>query len=250
MSMRSRIKTLAGRASPGRVGGIGLAALLVVAVASGHVPGLHAHAADIDRRLPAPAVDEPATASSETAIFAGGCFWGVQGVFQHVHGVTEALAGYDGGQASTAQYETVSTGTTGHAESVRVTFDPRVISYAHLLQIFFSVVTDPTQVNEQYPDTGTQYRSELFTTSPSQARVASLYIAQLDQAKAFQAPIATIVGRNTGFYPAEGYHQNYLTLNPDSDYIATFDLPKIEALSHVFPADFSLKAVLVATDKS
>jgi peptide-methionine (S)-S-oxide reductase len=241
MSLLSRIK-----ASPGRVGGVALAALLVAAVASGHFPGLGAHAADLDQRLPPPAVDEPASgAQSETAIFAGGCFWGVQGTFQHVRGVTEALSGYDGGQAATAQYETVSTGTTGHAESVRVTFDPRVISYGHLLQIFFSVVTDPTQVNEQYPDTGTQYRSELFTTSPEQARVASLYIAQLDKAKAFPAPIATIVGTNTGFYPAEGYHQNYLTLNPDSDYIATFDLPKIDALSRVFPADYSAKPVLV-----
>jgi peptide-methionine (S)-S-oxide reductase len=241
MSLFSRLKT-----SPGRVGAVSLAALLVAAVASGHFPGLRAHAADLDKMLPPPAVDEPASgAQSETAIFAGGCFWGVQGTFQHVRGVTEAMSGYDGGQAATAQYETVSTGTTGHAESVRVTFDPRVITYGHLLQIFFSVVTDPTQVNEQYPDTGSQYRSELFTTSPAQARVASLYIAQLDQAKAFPAPIATIVGKNTGFYPAEGYHQNYLTLNPDSDYIATFDLPKIDALSRVFPADYAAKPVLV-----
>jgi peptide-methionine (S)-S-oxide reductase len=247
MSLLSRIK-----ASPGRVAAVSLAALLVASVASGHFPGLRAHAADLDRQLAPPAVDEPAsTGHSETAIFAGGCFWGVQGTFQHVRGVTEALAGYDGGKAATAQYETVSTGTTGHAESVRVTFDPQVISYGHLLQIFFSVVTDPTQVNEQYPDTGTQYRSELFTTSTAQARVASLYIAQLDQAKAFPAPIATIVGHNTGFYPAEGYHQNYLTLNPDSDYIATYDLPKIDALSHVYPADYSSKPVLVpAADKS
>jgi peptide-methionine (S)-S-oxide reductase len=241
MSLLSRIK-----ASPGRVGAVSLAALLVATVASGHFPGLRAHAADLDQRLPPPVVDEPASAGhTETAIFAGGCFWGVQGTFQHVRGVTEALAGYDGGQAATAQYETVSTGTTGHAESVRVTFDPQVVSYGRLLQIFFSVVTDPTQVNAQYPDSGTQYRSELFTTSPEQARVASLYIAQLNQAKAFPAPIATIVGKNSGFYPAEGYHQNYLTLNPDSDYIATFDLPKIDALSHVFPADYSPKPVLV-----
>jgi peptide-methionine (S)-S-oxide reductase len=241
MSLFSRIK-----ASPGRIGAVSLAALLVAGVATGHFPGVRAHAADLDRQLPAPAIDEPATAShTETAIFAGGCFWGVQGTFQHVRGVTEALAGYDGGQASTAQYETVSTGTTGHAESVRVTFDPTVISYGRLLQIFFSVVTDPTQVNEQYPDTGTQYRSELFTTSPAQAKVASLYIAQLDHAKAFAAPIATIVGTNSGFYPAEGYHQNYLTLNPDSGYIATFDLPKVAALSHVYPAEYSSKPVLV-----
>jgi peptide-methionine (S)-S-oxide reductase len=230
----------------GRVTAVAACAVVAAAVAFGHLPGMGAHAADLDRLLPPPAVDEPAsTASSETAIFAGGCFWGVQGTFQHVRGVTEALSGYDGGAASTAQYETVSTGTTGHAESVRVTFDPRVVSYGHLLQIFFSVVTDPTQVNEQYPDTGTQYRSELFTTSPAQAHVASLYIAQLDQAKVFAAPIATIVGTNTGFYPAEGYHQNYLTLNPDSDYIATFDLPKIDALSRVYPADYSSKPVLV-----
>jgi peptide-methionine (S)-S-oxide reductase len=241
MSLVSRIK-----ASPGRAAAVAVGAAVTLGVAAGHLPGLRAHAAELDQRLPPPAVDEPASgATSETAIFAGGCFWGVQGTFQHVRGVTEALSGYDGGQASTAQYETVSTGTTGHAESVRVTFDPRVISYGHLLQIFFSVVTDPTQVNEQYPDTGTQYRSELFTTSPAQARVASLYIAQLDGAKAFPAPIATIVGRNTGFYPAEGYHQNYLTLNPDSDYIATFDMPKIDALSRIFPADFSAKPVLV-----
>jgi peptide-methionine (S)-S-oxide reductase len=241
MSLLSRLK-----ASPGRIGAVSLAAVLVATVATGHFPGLRAHAADLDRRLPAPLVDEAAASGhTETAIFAGGCFWGVQGTFQHVRGVTEALSGYDGGHASTAQYETVSTGTTGHAESVRVTFDPQVISYGHLLQIFFSVVTDPTEVNEQYPDSGTQYRSELFTTSAAQAKVASLYIAQLDQAKAFSAPIATIVGHNTGFYPAEGYHQNYLTLNPNSDYIATFDLPKVAALSHVFPAYYLSKPVLV-----
>ncbi len=243
MSILSRLS-----AAPGRTTAIGVAALLTIAIASGHVPGMGARAAALNQRLPAPTVDEPASAATtETAIFAGGCFWGVQGTFQHVRGVTEALSGYDGGQASTAQYETVSTGTTGHAESVRVTFDPRVISYGHLLQIFFSVVTDPTQVNQQYPDTGTQYRSEFFTTNAAQKQVASLYIAQLDHAKVFSAPIATIVGTNTGFYPAEGYHQNYLTLNPDSDYIATFDMPKIQALSHVFPADFSASPVLVPT---
>jgi peptide-methionine (S)-S-oxide reductase len=234
------------KAKPGRAASVGAAALLVGLAAAGHLPGLGAHAAELDRLLPPPTVDEPAaTASSETMIVAGGCFWGVQGVFQHVKGVTEALAGYDGGKAATAQYETVSTGLTGHAESVRVTFDPRVISYGHLLQVYFSVATDPTQVNAQYPDSGTQYRSEIFATSAAQARVAKLYIAQLDAAKVFPAPIATIVGSNTGFYPAEAYHQNYLTLNPDSDYIATFDLPKIDALSRVFPAEYSAKPVLV-----
>jgi peptide-methionine (S)-S-oxide reductase len=221
----------------------GIGVLAVAALAASHWPS--AHAADLDKRLPAPAVDERAMASTETVVFAGGCFWGVQGTFQHVKGVTQALAGYDGGKAATAQYETVSTGTTGHAESVQVTFDPKVVSYGQLLQIFFSVVSDPTQVNQQYPDSGTQYRSEIFTTTPGQAKVAQLYIAQLDQAKVFGAPIATIVGSNTGFYPAEGYHQNYLTLHPDSDYISTFDLPKVRALSAVFPEHFTPKPTLV-----
>jgi peptide-methionine (S)-S-oxide reductase len=239
------------KARPGRAASIGGAALLVALAASGHLPGLGAHAAELDRLVPPPAVDEPAaTAISETMIVAGGCFWGIQGVFQHVKGVTEALAGYDGGKAATAQYETVSTGLTGHAESVRITFDPRVISYGHLLQVYFSVATDPTQMNAQYPDSGPQYRSEIFATSPSQARVAKLYIAQLDAAKVFPAPIATIVGTNTSFYPAEAYHQNYLTLNPDSDYIATFDLPKIDALSRVFPAEYAAKPVLVPAGSS
>ncbi|MBW4024161.1 MAG: peptide-methionine (S)-S-oxide reductase MsrA [Proteobacteria bacterium] len=234
------------RAVPGRAAVIAGAGLLVLAAASGHLPGLRAHAAALDKPLPPPAVDERASgASRETMVVAGGCFWGVQGVFQHVRGVAEATAGYDGGKASTAQYETVSTGTTGHAESVRVTFDPRLISYGQLLRIFFTVATDPTQVNAQYPDTGTQYRSEIFTNSPAQARVAKAYIAQLDHAAVFRAPIATIVGPNTGFYPAEDYHQNYLTLHPDSGYIATFDLPKITALGRAFPAEYSAAPVLV-----
>lgn len=200
----------------------------------------------LNKVVPAPAMDEaPSTAGSETLILAGGCFWGVQGVFQHVRGVTEAMAGYDGGSAATAQYETVGTGTTGHAESVRITFNPKVVTYGQLLQVFFSVVTDPTQVNQQYPDTGSQYRSEIFATTPEQAKIARAYIAQLDQAKIFAASIATIVGDNTGFYPAEGYHQNYLTLHPDSDYIAMFDLPKVGALQKLFPTQFATQPVLV-----
>src|SRR6201996_3249603 len=147
-----------------------------------------AKGADIDQRLPAPVLDEQAKGSgTETLIVAGGCFWGVQGVFQHVRGVVNAVSGYDGGAADTAQYEVVSTGTTGHAESVRITYDPRVISYGQLLQIFFSVVTDPTQVNQQYPDTGSQYRSEIFATTPEQATIAKAYIAQLNQSKVFAA---------------------------------------------------------------
>jgi peptide-methionine (S)-S-oxide reductase len=237
------------KASPVRATAIGLGALLVATLAAGHWPS--ARAADLDHPLPPPAMTAPAPAgSTETVVFAGGCFWGVQGTFQHVKGVKEAMAGYDGGQASTAQYETVSTGTTGHAESVRVTFDPHVVSFGQLMQIFFSVVTDPTQVNEQYPDTGSQYRSEIFTTSPDQVIAAKAYIAQLDQANVFPAPIATIVGTDTGFYQAEGYHQNYLTLHPDSGYISTFDLPKVDALSKVYPAEFSAKPVLVTVGNS
>jgi peptide-methionine (S)-S-oxide reductase len=205
-----------------------------------------ARGADIDRTLPSPLLDEaPKNSGPETLILAGGCFWGVQGVFQHVRGVVNAVSGYDGGAANTAQYEVVSTGTTGHAESVRITYDPHVVTYGHLLQIFFSVATDPTQLNQQYPDEGTQYRSEIFATSPEQARIAKAYIAQLDQAKVFPKAVATKVGRDTGFYPAVAYHQNFLTLHPDSPYIATFDLPKIGALQKVFPTEFRSDPVLV-----
>jgi len=206
-----------------------------------------AKGAGLDQPLPAPLVDEtPNGSGTETLILAGGCFWGVQGVFQHVRGVVNAVSGYDGGTAGTAQYEVVSTGVTGHAESVRITYDPHVISYGHLLQIFFSVTTDPTQLDQQYPDRGTQYRSEIFATTPEQARIAKAYIAQLDQAKAFPKAIVTQVGQDSGFYPAEAYHQNFLTLHPDSPYIAAFDLPKIKALQTVFPTAFRPDPVLVA----
>ncbi|MCB8877070.1 peptide-methionine (S)-S-oxide reductase MsrA [Acidisoma silvae] len=206
----------------------------------------HSQAEALNKLVPAPSLDEkPGTAGSETLILAGGCFWGVQGVFQHVRGVTEAMAGYDGGSAANAQYELVSTSTTGHAESVRITYDPKVITYGKLLQVYFSVATDPTQVNQQYPDTGSQYRSEIFATTPEQAAIASAYVAQLDHSKVYSAPVATIVGKNSGFYPAEAYHQNYLTLHPDSEYIATFDMPKIGALQKLFPASFLTQPVLV-----
>lgn len=213
--------------------------------------GTVAKGADIDKRLPAPVVDEtPKDSGTETLILAGGCFWGVQGVFQHVRGVVDAVSGYDGGAASTAHYTVVSTGATGHAESVRVTYDPHIVSYGHLLRIFFSVATDPTQLNQQYPDEGTQYRSEIFATTAEQVRIAQAYIAQLDQAKAFPKAIVTKVTQDTGFYPAEAYHQNFLTLHPDSPYIATFDLPKIAALQKVFPAAFRSEPVLVAGKSS
>jgi len=236
--MRNRKKLL-------RPATVAAAALLGVYSAS-TVGGTVAKGADLDQRAPAPSVDETSkTASSETLILAGGCFWGVQGVFQHVRGVVDAVSGYDGGAANTAHYELVSAGTTGHAESVRITYDPRVITYGRLLQIYFSVTTDPTQLDQQYPDEGTQYRSEIFATTPEQARIAKAYIAQLDQAKVFPKAIVTRVGQDTGFFPAEVYHQNYLTLHHDNPYIAIFDLPKITALQKVFPAEFRRDPVLV-----
>ena len=173
-------------------------------------------AAEDARLLPPPALDAPAggASTSAVAVLAGGCFWGVQGVFQHVEGVTSAVSGYAGGDSSTAQYETVSSDTTGHAESVQVTFDPRKISYGRLLQIYFSVAHDPTELNRQGPDVGTQYRSAIFPTDREQARVAKAYIAQLNQAHAFDAAIVTRVEPDRAFYPAENYHQDFLTRHP------------------------------------
>lgn len=228
-----------------------IAALVLGIAALGGFTLTRGHATELNARAPAPALDEtPKTSGSETLILAGGCFWGIQGVFQHVKGVEQAVSGYDGGSADTAHYETVSTGSTGHAESVRITYDPRVITYGRLLQIFFSVATDPTQLNQQYPDVGTQYRSEIFAATPEQARIARAYIAQLDAAKVFPAAIVTQVGQNSGFYPAEDYHQNYLTLHPYSTYISMFDLPKVAALKKVFPEAFSASPVLVGEAKN
>ena len=199
--------------------------------------------------VPAPAVDVPVgTAPSETAVFAGGCFWGVQGVFQHVKGVTSAVSGYSGGSKLTATYPLVSTGETGHAESVRVTYDPRQVSYGTLLRIYFSVVADPTTRDAQGPDEGTQYRSDLFATSPEQAKVAKAYIAQLGAAHAFAAPIVTKVSTFQAFYPAEGYHQDYLTHHPHAPYIAANDMPKVEALQRLFPDSYRPAPVLAATE--
>jgi peptide-methionine (S)-S-oxide reductase len=196
--------------------------------------------------VPAPAVDEPNAASSETAVVSGGCFWGVQAVFQHVKGVSEALSGYSGGAKGTAAYQLVGTGETGHAESVRISFDPRVISYGKILQLYFSVVTDPTELNRQGPDVGSQYRSEIFVASNAQRKVAQAYIAQLDKAGIFSRPIATRVDPLTGFYPAEGYHQNFAALHPDDGYIAENDLPKIENLRRMYPDFFREKPKLVS----
>jgi peptide-methionine (S)-S-oxide reductase len=221
---------------------------LLAICAVGMLTWLHlARSAEPPVRLPAPAQDEPATAAhSETAVFAGGCFWGVQGVFEHVRGVRQAVSGYSGGAAATAQYETVSSGTTGHAESVRVTFDPTLVSYGRLLQIYFSVAHNPTELNFQGPDEGTQYRSALFPMNAAQRAVAQAYIAQLDRAHVFPKPIVTRLEPFKGFYPAESYHQNFLVLHPSYPYIYVNDLPKVAALKSLFPGLYRADPVLVA----
>ncbi len=177
-----------------------------------------------------------AAAAEETAVFAGGCFWGVQAVFQRIKGVTKAVSGYAGGSAGTAQYELVSRGTTGHAEVVQVTWDPARVSYAQLLQVFFTVVHDPTQLNRQGPDVGTQYRSAIFFTTPAQKTGAQAHVDQLTAGKTFPRPIVTQIVPLTGFYPAEAYHQNYFDRHPDEPYIVYNDWPKVDGLRKEFPA--------------
>jgi len=204
-------------------------------------------AGDVGRAVPAPVADEPASSvASEVAVLAGGCFWGVQGVFQHVDGVMGAVSGYAGGAKDTADYHKVSTGSTGHAESVQITFDPRRISYGRILQIYFSVAHDPTELDRQGPDVGMQYRSAIFPTSPRQAEIAAAYIVQLNEAHAFAEPVVTRIEPGKTFYPAEAYHQNYLTLHPMQPYIALNDLPKIDALKRLFPSRYRDTPVLVA----
>ena len=209
-------------------------------------------AAEMAVKIPAPGADlvTEASGSQEVAVFAGGCFWGVQGVFQHTKGVIQAVSGYAGGSKQTAVYEIVGSGLTGHAEAVQITFDPKQVSYAQLLQIYFSVAHDPTQLNRQYPDSGPQYRSAVFTTSASQKLVAEKYIGQLDAAKVFPAKIVTQVGPLNAFYAAESYHQDYLTLHPESGYIAHFDLPKIANLKSTFPQWYREQPVLVMAKRS
>lgn len=197
--------------------------------------------------IPAPAIDATAPRdTSEVAVLAGGCFWGVQGVFQRVEGVANAVSGYAGGEAGTANYETVSSGTTGHAEAVRITYDPRKISYGELLQVFFSVAHDPTQLDRQGPDKGTQYRTAIFPQSAEQVEIARNYISQLDQAHVFRAPIVMAIESNRPFYAAEDYHQDYLTVNPTQLYIVYNDLPKIEHLKRLFPDLYREDPVLVS----
>ncbi|UUZ70552.1 peptide-methionine (S)-S-oxide reductase MsrA [Polaromonas sp. P2-4] len=200
-------------------------------------------------KLPAPVLDMPTGIENarETAVFAGGCFWGVQAVFQHTQGVLNAVSGYAGGQRETANYASIGTGRTGHAESVQITYDPKQISYGKLLQIYFSVAHDPTQLNRQGPDYGTQYRSAVFYTNASQKEVAERYVAQLDAAKMFPGKIVTQLTPLNAFYPAEAYHQDYATLNPRSPYIARFDLPKIANLKSVMPEVYHEKPVLVSS---
>jgi peptide-methionine (S)-S-oxide reductase len=210
------------------------AAALAVGVAMMRVPAIAA----ATHAVPPPAVDIAPAPGLQTVVLSGGCFWGVQGVFEHVNGVERAVSGYAGGDAESAEYETVSTGTTGHAESVQVTYDPKKISFGHILQIFFSVVTDPTELNRQGPDEGTQYRGEIFATNADQARVARAYIAQLDAAHVFASKIATRVDMLPAFYPAEAYHQDFLVLHPDYPYIVFNDAPKVAALKATFPNDY------------
>jgi len=196
--------------------------------------------------IPPPAVDpskDPAL--QEKAVIAGGCFWGVQAVFQHVKGVTNAVSGYAGGKAGMANYDAVSSGRTGHAEAVEITYDPKQISYGQLLQIYFSVAHDPTQLNRQGPDSGTQYRSTVFPSDDSQRKVAEAYIAQLNQTGVYPKTLATTVEPLQAFYPAEGYHQDYLVRHPYSMYIMVNDIPKVENLAKAFPDRYRDKPVLV-----
>ncbi|MEO6958928.1 MAG: peptide-methionine (S)-S-oxide reductase MsrA [Burkholderiaceae bacterium] len=200
------------------------------------------------KAVPAPILDVASvnnSASPQVAVLAGGCFWGVQGVFQHVKGVVSAVSGYAGGDAQTAQYETVGNGSTGHAESVQVTFDPRQISYGQILRIYFSVTLDPTQLNRQGPDAGTQYRSVIFATDTQQAKVATAYVKQLEAAHVFNAPIVTEVDPLKAFYTAEAYHQDFLARHPTYPYIVINDLPKVRNLKQVFPTLYRPDPVLV-----
>ena len=220
-------------------GPVALVAALVAAACGGVASGAGwSPAAPV--KAPPPAFDPPAAAgaATETAVLSGGCFWGLQGVYEHVRGVRQVLAGYAGGPKGLAQYELVSTGTTGHAESVKIVFDPRQISYGEILRIYFSVATDPTQLNEQFPDQGPQYRGDIFYLDGAQQAVAQRYIAQLQAARVYRRPIVTRIDPYKGFFPAESYHQDYLLRHPDAAYIATYDLPKVAALKSLFPADY------------
>jgi peptide-methionine (S)-S-oxide reductase len=218
---------------------------VALAAACGLLATAAAGAAEPAFVIPPPALDQPAAAAPQKAVVAGGCFWGVQAVFQHVKGVTSAVSGYAGGQAGTANYDTVSGGRSGHAEAVEITYDPAQVSYGQLLQIYFSVAHDPTQLNRQGPDTGPQYRSAVFPSDDSQRKVAEAYIAQLNQAGVYPKALATTIEPLKAFYPAEDYHQDYLVRHPYSMYIMVNDVPKVENLAKTFPARYRDKPVLV-----
>jgi peptide-methionine (S)-S-oxide reductase len=208
-------------------------------------------AAEQPANIPAPAMDNPRAAGPlQTAVLSGGCFWGVQGVYEHVRGVRKVVSGYTGGEKSTAHYDDVSTGVTGHAESVQITFDPAQVSYGEILHIFFSVAHDPTQLNRQGPDSGSQYRSAIEYGDDAQKNIAVAYVALLNKAGVFKRPIVTKIDPLKEFYPAEGYHQDYLLHNPTDPYIAFNDLPKIESLKRVFPDYYSGQPVTVTQTAS
>lgn len=208
---------------------------------------VRADAQDEARLLPAPVMDEvPGARTTAVAVLAGGCFWGVQGVYQHVKGVISAVSGYAGGEKSHAEYELVGTGRTGHAESVRITYDPRVITFGKLLQIFFSVAHDPTQLNRQGPDVGTQYRSAIFPLNAEQANIARAYTAQLGEARVYEATIVTTVEPDRPFFPAESYHQDFMVRYPEHPYIIINDAPKLEHLRQLFASNYSRNPVLVS----
>jgi peptide-methionine (S)-S-oxide reductase len=230
-----------------------MAAVAFVALSVGPgvgVPGA-AFAAEAAVVIPAPGLDNPkGPGPAQTAVIAGGCFWGVHGVYQHVRGVQQVLSGYAGGTKATADYEAVSRGGTGHAESVEIRFDPNEVSYGEILQIYFSVAHDPTQLNRQGADTGPQYRSSIFYVDDSQKRIAQAYVAQLEKAKAFARAIVTRVDPLSAFYPAEAYHQDFLIKNPTYPYIVINDLPKIEHLKRVFPARYRERAVTAERSNS
>lgn len=228
------------------------AAVVVLSVAAavlaaGQSRSLFQARQEAPRLVPAPEVDAPeGGAATEVAVLAGGCFWGVQGVYQHTTGVVSAISGYAGGEKRTADYDLVGTGTTGHAESVQVTFDPRQVSFGRLLQIYFSVAHDPTQLDRQGPDTGPQYRSAIFPANAKQATIAKAYIAQLDRAGVFPYPIVTRIEPDRTFYPAEKYHQDYMTRHPHDPYIMVNDLPKVADLKRLFPQMYRSIPALVS----
>jgi peptide-methionine (S)-S-oxide reductase len=236
--------------SPRHLSRLSLCAAAIGALAIAAVTASPSRASEEAVIIPPPAVDVQAADGIQTAVIAGGCFWGVQGVYQHTSGVLNAVSGYSGGSKMTANYTMIGTGTTGHAEAVEIKYDPKKISYGKILQIFFSVVHDPTQLNRQGPDVGTQYRSAIFAVNDEQKKVAEAYIAQLNAAKVYKKPIVTKVGPLQAFYAAEDYHQDYLTLHPNQPYIVFNDLPKIENLKKIFAENYIEKPTLVKNAKA